>query len=103
MLCDQVLYCTVLYCTVLYCTVLSLLGLTGPYWALLGFFLHMGTNRLTDGHYDLKGCFRSQKWPNGPIMLSANPGVLCEEATGWGQWASAAQGGGCHDDWGVQQ
>ena len=29
---------------VLYCTVLSLLGLTGPFWALLGALLHLLTN-----------------------------------------------------------
>ena len=65
---------------------LALLGLTGPYWALLGhtgtywallgcltwpywtlrgLTLHLHTNSLTDwltnGHYDILGCFCSQK------------------------------------------
>ena len=43
----------------------ALLGLAGPCWALIGLTLHLSTNARTDGrtkvHYDLLGCFRSQK------------------------------------------
>ena len=58
----------------------TLLGLTEPYWALLGLvgpyfaFTHWLTNWLTDpltnGHYDLLGCFR----PVQSIPSDCSPG-----------------------------